>query len=42
MIRNGKIGLESPGLAEHLDLTTRDKVAIDQPNYAGLKQAPAR
>ena len=38
-IREGAIGLETPGLAEHLAKTTRDKVAIDQPNYSGLKQA---
>jgi hypothetical protein len=37
-IREGKIGLETPGLAEHLTITTRDKVAIDQPNYSGLKR----
>jgi len=37
-IRDGGIGLETPGLAEHLALTTRDKVAIDQPNYDGLKR----
>src|SRR5215469_6514702 len=29
-IRAGKIGLETKGLADHLDLMTRDKVAIDQ------------
>jgi Domain of unknown function (DUF6285) len=37
-IREGAIGLDSPGLAEHLTLTTRDKVAIDQPNYSGLRR----
>ncbi len=37
-IREGSIGLDSPGLAEHLTLTTRDKVAIDQPNYSGLRR----
>jgi len=37
-IRDGRIGLENPGLAEHLALTTRDKVAIDQPSYGGLKR----
>ncbi len=37
-IRDGKIGLETPGLAEHMTLTTRDKVGIDQPNYGGLKR----
>ena len=39
-IRDGAIGLETNGLKEHLDLTTRDKVAIDQPTYSGLRQAP--
>lgn len=39
-IREGTIGLDTPGLKEHLDRSTRDKVAIDQPSYSGLKQAP--
>jgi len=39
-IREGTIGLEKAGLKEHLDLTTRDKVRIDQPTYSGLRQAP--
>lgn len=38
-IREDEIGLETRGLKEHLDLTTRDKVAIDQPTYSGLRQA---
>jgi len=37
-IRDGKIGLDTSGLAEHLTVTTRDKVGIDQPNYSGLKR----
>jgi hypothetical protein len=37
-IRSGAIGLDTPGLAEHLAATTRAKVAIDQPNYGGLKR----
>lgn len=37
-IRDGRIGLDTPGLAEHLTVTTRDKVGIDQPNYSGLKR----
>ena len=37
-IRDGRLGLETPGLAEHLALTTHDKVAIDQPSYGGLKR----
>ncbi len=39
-IREGTIGLETKGLKEHLDLTTRHKVEIDQPTYSGLRQAP--
>ncbi len=35
-IRSGACTLATPGLAEHLEQTTRDKVAIDQPNYSGL------
>ena len=41
-IRDGAIDLETKGLKEHLDLTTRDKVAIDQPTYSGLRQALKR
>jgi hypothetical protein len=37
-IRSGRITLETPGLPEHLALTTRDKVGIDQPSYGGLKR----
>jgi Domain of unknown function (DUF6285) len=37
-IRDGHIDLTTPGLADHLAQTTADKVAIDQPNYAGLKR----
>jgi len=37
-IRAGKIGLDTPGLTEHMTLSTRDKVGIDQPNYGGLKR----
>ncbi|HUO93599.1 MAG TPA: DUF6285 domain-containing protein [Rhizomicrobium sp.] len=38
-IRSGKFTIATPGLVEHLEKTTRDKVAIDQPGYSGLKQA---
>ena len=41
-IRGGEFTLQTPGLAAHLEATTRDKVAIDQPNYSGLKQALER
>ena len=37
-LRGGGIDLDTKGLAEHLTLTTLDKVAIDQPNYSGLKR----
>lgn len=41
-IRAGELTLETPGLADHLWATTMDKVAIDQPNYSGLKAARER
>jgi hypothetical protein len=41
-IRAGELTLASPGLADHLELTIRDKVAIDQPGYSGLRQALER
>jgi len=41
-IRSGAFTLETPGLAQHLEMTARDKVAIDQPGYSGLKQALGR
>ncbi len=40
-IRDGVFGPDTPGLAEHLATTTRDKVAIDQPGYSGLKRSRA-
>jgi hypothetical protein len=33
-IAAGELTLETPGLADHLWLTTLDKLAIDQPQYA--------
>lgn len=36
-IRDGALGLATPGLLEHLEVTTRGKLAVDQPNYSGLK-----
>jgi hypothetical protein len=41
-IRTGKIDIESDALRQHLELTTLDKVGIDQPNYSGLKIARKR
>jgi hypothetical protein len=38
-IRAGKVDIESDALRQHLELTTLDKVGIDQPNYSGLKIA---
>jgi hypothetical protein len=38
-IRSGAITLETPGFADHLIKTTKDKVRIDQPTYSGLKQS---
>ena len=37
-LRDGRMALDAPGLAAHLAETTRDKVAIDQPSYDGLKR----
>jgi hypothetical protein len=37
-IRSGAFTPATPGLADHLTITTREKVAIDQPGYSGLKR----
>jgi len=37
-LREGAFTLDTPGLAEHLTVTTREKVQIDQPGYSGLKR----
>lgn len=42
VIREGKLDLAKPELLEHLEKSVRDKVAIDQPNYSGLKIAKER
>ena len=41
-IREGKLGLGTPGLAEHLRETTLAKLAVDQPRYSGYRRALAR
>lgn len=41
-IRGGQIDLGMPTLKEHLEKSMRDKVAIDQPGYSGLKIAKQR
>ena len=37
-IARGEVGLDTPGLKEHLWQTTMDKLAVDQPNYASYKR----
>src|SRR3546814_14228088 len=41
-IADGSLGLDDPDLVDHLRQTTLDKVAIDQPNYAGYRRALER
>ena len=41
-IAKGELDLSTTGLAEHLWLTTMDKLAIDQPNYASYRRELAR
>lgn len=38
-IQSGDMGLETPGLLNHLRRTTLDKVAIDQPRYKAYEIA---
>jgi len=40
-IEAGEMGLQTPGLAEHLWETTLAKLAVDQPNYWGYRAALA-
>src|SRR5713226_6199496 len=37
-IAKGELGLQTPGLADHLWQTTLDKLAVDQPNYASYRR----
>ena len=37
-IAKGEVGLQTPGLADHLWQTTMDKLAVDQPNYGSYKR----
>ena len=41
-IRSGEIGLDTPGLLEHLRATTLAKLAVDQPSYSGYRRALER
>jgi hypothetical protein len=38
-IRDGTIGLHTPGLADHLWQVTLHKLAVDQPNYESYRRA---
>jgi hypothetical protein len=38
-IEAGEMGLQTPGLADHLWATTLEKLAIDQPTYAPYRRA---
>ena len=40
-IADGRIGLQTPGLAEHLWQTTLDKLAVDQPGYESYRRESA-
>lgn len=40
-ITAGTIGLDTPGLVDHLRTTILAKVAVDQPRYAGYRRALA-
>lgn len=40
-IADGRIGLHTPGLAEHLWQTTLDKLAVDQPGYESYRRERA-
>jgi hypothetical protein len=37
-IATGEVGLQTPGLSDHLWQTTLAKLAVDQPNYAAYKR----
>ena len=40
-LRDGSLGLDHPGLADHLRATVVNQLAIDQPRYSGLAAALA-
>ena len=40
-LRENRIALDQPGLAEYLREAVVNQLAIDQPNYSGLKTALA-
>jgi hypothetical protein len=40
-LAGGQVDLHTPGLSEHLWLTTLDKLAVDQPGYESYRRARA-
>ena len=38
-IRSGELGIDTPGLVEHLRAAALDKLAVDQPRYSGATRA---
>jgi hypothetical protein len=36
-LASGEWDVTTPGVADHLWATTREKLAVDQPNYSGLR-----
>jgi hypothetical protein len=36
-LASGEWDITTPGVADHLWATTREKLAVDQPNYSGLR-----
>jgi hypothetical protein len=41
-IADGKVDLDTPGLAEHVWATTLSKLAVDQPQYGSYRRELAR
>ena len=41
-LREGALGLDTPGLVEHLRATTLAKLSVDQPRYSGYRRALER
>ncbi len=41
-IASGEIGIDTPGLVDHLWTVTLDKLAVDQPNYSSYRALLAR
>jgi hypothetical protein len=41
-LADGRLGLDTPGLSDHLWRVTLDKLAVDQPRYGSFRRALAR